>query len=163
MNGTENETLDSMLWEAVNRVKHQWQNSQRGYSHRRDRRGNYRNGQGSLTEQSVDMPYNRGEFNHNHRRKKRPCTANNDTQFLPCAGPTVEFVPMGTVRPYNPSAKTPRDAEMYEDEENYFEGEMGEGEAIVEQEIVKEMPVKERPVKAQDKPVEDKGKAVDHA
>ena len=70
---------------------------------------------------------------------------------------------MGTARPYNPYAEMPRDAEMYEDEEDYFEGEMGEGEAIVEQEIVEEMPVEERPVEAQDKPVEDKGKAVDHA
>ena len=80
----------------------------------------------------------------------------------------VEFIPMGTARPYNPYTETPRDAEMYEDEEDYFEGEMGEGEAIVEQEMVEErpveeMPVEERPVEAQDKPVEDKGKAVDHA
>ena len=168
LNGAENETLDSMLWEAADRVKRQRQNSQRGYSHRRDRRGDYRNGRGSLTERIVDMPYNRGEFNHNHRGKKRPRTADNDTRFLLRAGPMVEFVPMGTARPYNPYAETLRDAEMYEDEEDYFEGEMGEGEAIVEQEMVEErpveeMPVEERPVEAQDKPVEDKGKAVDHA
>ena len=79
LNGAENETLDSMLWEAVDRVKRQRQNLQRGYSHRRDRRGDYRNRRGSLTERIVDTLYNCGEFNHNHCGKKRPHTTDNDT------------------------------------------------------------------------------------
>ena len=149
LNGAENETLESMLWDAADKVKRQCQNSQRGYSARRDKRGDYRTDRGSLTEWIVDSLYSRP--NQKHHGKKRARTFDNETRFLLSVAPSVEFVSMTTAGPSHPFVEA-EDAGMYGEEDGIYDEE--EEEVPVDQEMEGEKEV-------EGAPVEGKGKAVD--
>lgn len=59
LNGAEAETLNSMLWEAADRIKRQRENSSRGYWRRRDRRDDHHRQRGPLADRFSDSPFNR--------------------------------------------------------------------------------------------------------
>jgi len=151
LNRAKNKTLESMLWDAADKIKCQCQNSQQGYSTRRDKRGNYHTDQGSLTEQIVDLPYSCPH--QKHHGKKRACTFDDETRFLPSVAPSMEFMLMTTAGPSHPFVEA-EDAGMYGDEDGIYDEE--EQEIRVDQEMEGEKEV-------EGAPVEGKGKAVDHA
>jgi len=138
-----------MLWDAVDKVRRQCQNLQRGYSARRDKRGNYHTNRGSLTKQIVNSPYSRP--NQKHRGKKRACTFDDETRFSLSVAPSVEFMSMTTARPSHPFVEA-EDAGMYGEEDGIYDEE--EEEVPVDQEMEGGKEVKRAPV-------EGKGKAVD--
>ena len=57
---------------------------------------------------------------------------------FPHISPTVEFILMVTTGSHNLHAEMAREAEMYEDEEDYFDKEMGVEEVPADQEMIEE-------------------------
>ena len=150
-----------MLWEVADKVKRQRQYVQRGYSTRQDKRGDRHNGRGSLTEWIVDSSYRNDKPNQKYCGKKRQRTDIDNTRFSQSVAPSVEFLSMNTTGSSRLHVET-EDMGVYEDEEGMYDEELGEGEIIADQEMVGEKQAEEGAVDKTDKPVEDKGKAVDH-
>jgi len=83
LSSVEAEMLESVLWDATDKVKRQRQNAQRGHSTHQDRRGNYHLGnQQSLTERIVNSPFGGSCSKHQYCGKlERPHAAIDEDRF----------------------------------------------------------------------------------
>lgn len=106
LNGAEAETLNSMLWEAADRIKRQRENSSRGYWRRRDRRDDHRRQRGPLAERFSDSPFDRPRMHKNssskpNRRSEKAKETTEPSEYSTDLSPNLGafFEPFSTMMP----------------------------------------------------------------